>query len=311
MKTTIYYPAKILLFGEYGIIKDYPALSIPYKVYKGNLKLNLHFNNEPLFLNSNKEIRKYYNFICLEKEKKNKLYFAKCNLEKFFQDIKNGIFFKSNIPIKYGIGSSGALVAAIYDNYFKKHKTHNLVILKKIFSYMESFFHGISSGMDPLICYLNKPLLFSYKEISIMKIPKNNKKGKGAIFLLNSGFPCNTICMINIFIKKFKRLQFQRILKYEFSKYNEKCIEHLLTSDFENLLKNVKKLSIWILHHLQSMIPKNLLKIWKEGIYNNIHYFKLCGSGGGGYMLGFSPNYKLSKKILIQYKYKVKEVLRF
>ena len=37
MKGPLFY-AKILLFGEYGIIKDSKGLAIPYNSYKGALK---------------------------------------------------------------------------------------------------------------------------------------------------------------------------------------------------------------------------------------------------------------------------------
>ena len=40
MKGPLFY-AKILLFGEYGIIKDSKGLSIPYNFYRGALKLNV------------------------------------------------------------------------------------------------------------------------------------------------------------------------------------------------------------------------------------------------------------------------------
>ena len=39
MKGPLFF-AKILLFGEYGIIKDSKGLSIPYNFYRGALKLN-------------------------------------------------------------------------------------------------------------------------------------------------------------------------------------------------------------------------------------------------------------------------------
>ena len=31
-------------------------------------------------------------------------------------------------------------------------------------------------------------------------------------------------------------------------------------------------------------------KVWKKGIETNTYYLKLCGSGGGGYMLGFTQD---------------------
>ena len=41
MKGPLFY-AKILLFGEYGIIKNAKALSIPYNYYKGALRMDNH-----------------------------------------------------------------------------------------------------------------------------------------------------------------------------------------------------------------------------------------------------------------------------
>jgi len=86
------------------------------------------------------------------------------------------LYFDSSIPQGYGVGSSGALVAAIYDTYAidKIEATETLtrdklLRLKEIFSLMESFFHGKSSGLDPLNSYLSIPILMiledNYKAI--------------------------------------------------------------------------------------------------------------------------------------------------
>ena len=40
------------------------------------------------------------------------------------------------------------------------------------------------------------------------------------------------------------------------------------------------------------MIPDKFKKLWKEGIDSNSYYLKLCGSGGGGFILGFTENYE-------------------
>ena len=39
------------------------------------------------------------------------------NIEKLNADIADGMYFDSSIPQGYGVGSSGALVAAIYSEY--------------------------------------------------------------------------------------------------------------------------------------------------------------------------------------------------
>ena len=59
------------------------------------------------------------------------------------------MYFDSSIPQGYGVGSSGALVAAIYDQYALNKITvlenltkDKLVQLKTVFAAMESFFTG-------------------------------------------------------------------------------------------------------------------------------------------------------------------------
>ena len=49
------------------------------------------------------------------------------------------------------------------------------------------------------------------------------------------------------------------------------------------------------------MIPKYIHKLWKQGIATNDYYLKFCGSGGGGFILGFTKDYEKTKKILKDY----------
>ena len=100
-------------------------------------------------------------------------------------------YFDSSIPQGYGVGSSGALVASIYDQYAADKITilenltrDKLLNLKAIFSLMESFFHGKSSGLDPLNSYLSLPILINSKtNIEPAGIP-SQKEGKGAVFFI-------------------------------------------------------------------------------------------------------------------------------
>ena len=49
MKGPLFY-SKILLFGEYGIIKDSKGLSIPYNFYNGALKVDENPSEEAIKL---------------------------------------------------------------------------------------------------------------------------------------------------------------------------------------------------------------------------------------------------------------------
>jgi mevalonate kinase len=53
------------------------------------------------------------------------------------------------------------------------------------------------------------------------------------------------------------------------------------------------------------MIPDQFHKLWKHGIDTNDYYLKLCGSGGGGYILGFTEDIEKARKSLKDYKLEV------
>jgi len=302
MKGPLFY-AKILLFGEYGIIKDSKGLAIPYNTYQGALKKSEELSEAAQ--KSNLSLQKFYNYL-LNLEKQDLVHFR---LNEFKVDIEEGMYFDSSIPQGYGVGSSGALVASIYDKYADDKITvlenltrDKLLKLKHIFSLMESFFHGKSSGLDPLNSYLSLPILINSKDhLEPTGIP-SQKEGKGAVFLLDSEIIGETAPMINIFMEKMKNEGFRKMLNEDFAKHTDACIEDFLTGNVKSLLSNVKQLSKVVLVNFKPMIPKTFHKIWKKGIESNDYYLKLCGSGGGGYILGFTEDFEKTKTILKDYK---------
>ena len=297
MTNPLFY-AKILLFGEYGIIEDSQGLTLPYSFYKGTLKFS--DNQSDFEKKSNESLQKYSDYLTTLELPKD----FKIDVEAFKKDIEKGLFFDSNIPQGYGVGSSGALVAAIFEKYsFKKYNPSTisktqLKDLKKVFGELESFFHGKSSGIDPLICYMNLPILIENREsVDKVSIPKE-EAGKGAIFLIDSGSIGETGPMVQIFFEKLKNEGFRKTLKEEFIKYNNACIDTFLNKEMTPFFKNLKNLSKWAYVHFKPMIPTNLYNAWKKGLDTNAYYLKLCGSGGGGYILGFAPDYAKADKML-------------
>ena len=296
MPNPLFY-AKILLFGEYGIIENSQGLTLPYSFYKGCFKfstLESEFEKK-----SNESLKKYWEYLAkLELPEQFRL-----DLPALKKDIENGLFFDSNIPQGYGVGSSGALVAAIFDRYsVVQHKPeeigkNELKELKKVFGELESFFHGKSSGIDPLICYMNLPILIENKNVGRVEIPEENE-GKGAIFLIDSGVVGETGPMVQIFFEKLKNEGFRKTLKEEFIKYNNACIQSFLNKEMTPFFKNMKALSKWAYEHFRPMIPDSVFNAWKKGLDTNAYYLKLCGSGGGGYILGFTKDYQKAEKML-------------
>jgi mevalonate kinase len=301
MKGPLFY-AKILLFGEYGIIKDSKGLAIPYNSFQGALKVSKTLSENAIL--SNHKLKDFYLYL-LDLQSDD----VQLRLDELKIDVEKGLHFESSIPQGYGIGSSGALVAAIYDKYANNKITvlenltrDKLLKLKSIFSQMESFFHGKSSGLDPLNSYLSIPILINSKDnLEATGIP-SQKEGKGAVFLLDSEIVGKTQPMVNIFMNKMKNEGFRKMIDRDFAHYTDACIDDFLQGNAKSLFDNVKKLSKVVLKHFKPMIPSTFHQLWKRGIETNDYYLKLCGSGGGGYILGFTEDFDKAKKVLEGYK---------
>jgi mevalonate kinase len=308
MKGPLFY-SKILLFGEYGIIKDSKGLSIPYNFYNGALKVDEKPSEAAI--KSNESLSRFVAY--LEQLQQEQPELVTFNLEALKADVARGMYFDSSIPQGYGVGSSGALVAAIYDKYAHNKITvlenltrDKLLQLKSIFAQMESFFHGKSSGLDPLNSYLSIPILINSKDnIEATGIPSQSATGKGAVFLLDSGIVGETAPMVNIFMENLKEEGFRKMLKNQFVKYTDACVENFLGGDMKSLFKNTKQLSKVVLNNFKPMIPEQFHGVWQKGIDTNDYYLKLCGSGGGGYILGFTQDIDKAKQSLKEYKLEV------
>ena len=308
MKGPLFY-SKILLFGEYGIIKDSKGLSIPYNFFKGALKTSKNLSETAK--KSNESLRAFA--VYLEKMQLENPELVAFDFESLKKDVANGMYFDSSIPQGYGVGSSGALVAAIYDKYAVEKITvlenltrEKLLTLKAIFGAMESFFHGKSSGLDPLNSYLSLPILINSKDnIESTSIPSQNLEGKGAVFLLDSGIIGETAPMVQIFMEQMKQDGFRNMLKDQFIKHTDACVEDFISGNMKSLFGNLKQLSNVVLDNFKPMIPAEFHKLWRNGIETNDYYLKLCGSGGGGYILGFTEDINKAKKALQGYNLEV------
>ena len=308
MKGPLFY-SKILLFGEYGIIKDSKGLSIPYNFFKGALKTEDQSSDTAK--KSNNSLKLFAEYLEELQSKDGSL--VSFEIELLKKDIVGGMYFDSSIPQGYGVGSSGALVAAIYDKYANDKITvlenltrEKLLKLKTVFGEMESFFHGKSSGLDPLNSYLSLPILInSSTNIESTSIPSQNLQGKGAVFLLDSGITGETAPMVQIFMDKMKQEGFRNMLKGQFIKHTDACVDDFINGNIKSLFGNLKQLSNVVLDNFKPMIPVEFHKLWKQGIDTNDYYLKLCGSGGGGYILGFTQDIHKAKKQLKDYNLEV------
>ena len=57
-------------------------------------------------------------------------------------------------------------------------------------------------------------------------------------------------------------------------------------------MENLRKLSDFQYQYFQEMIPKKYQQIWMDGLVSGDYTLKLCGAGGGGFMLGFTEDFE-------------------
>ena len=159
------YYSKVILFGEYSMIFDSTALMVPLRQFSAQWRFASHLLAQGSAA-SNASLQRFADYLStLDGVKDN------FDLQRFKHDLYYNLFLDSNVPSGYGLGSSGTLVAAVYDAY-AKHKTDDFLALKTLFGQMESFFHGSSSGIDPLQCYVGKPFKITPKEVQILSEQK-------------------------------------------------------------------------------------------------------------------------------------------
>ena len=111
----VYY-AKIMLFGEYSVICNSMGLTIPYIHYKGELSFfNAEsYTNQEFAISSNNTLQDYFQYLNdLFKEEASYGF----DLDRLKKDLNKGLYFESTIPQGYGIGSSGAVCAALFTEY--------------------------------------------------------------------------------------------------------------------------------------------------------------------------------------------------
>lgn len=280
-----YFSAKLLLLGEHTVLKGSQALAIPFPLFKGYWAFCQTENQRGQKQQKLPQLLAYLQGL-QEKEQLLSL----LELNRFAEDLNNGLYFESDIPNGYGLGSSGALCAAIYAEYASQ-ATPDLLQLKKELAQIESFFHGSSSGIDPLIIFLNQPVLIDQGK-SIQTVSFQNKVPASAktfsFFLLDTGISRQTAPFVNLFLKKCEQPAYLDAINQQLAVQTDQAIQHLLSNDLEPLYENFLQISAFQHEHFKEMIPSAFHPVWEEGLESRDYALKLCGAGGGGFLLGMA-----------------------
>lgn len=275
------YFAKLLLFGEYTIIIGGDALAMPFRHFSGRWTWE---GTPPLGY----QLEGFAQYI--KENARDAVLLFEFDSKRFEKDIKAGMYFEADIPVGYGLGSSGALCAALYDRYvvhaIDRDDADNYAMLKKQLAQMESYFHGKSSGIDPLICYLDRTIWFS-SQGAIHAVKSRQENNPNRFFLFDSQQARQTEPLVQHFQSLCEDALFFRQLKEQLLPATEMAIQAYIAGDSDSLRSAIKSISVFQFEHLQRMITDNLRRIWALGLEQDTYSIKLCGAGGGGYYLGY------------------------
>jgi mevalonate kinase len=281
------FPAKILLFGEYGILLDSMGLAIPYPRFSGKFSFFASSGGEPAeqeFV-SNWELLNLLN--CL---KGDPYRFHFLDLHRFEGDICSGLHFESNIPQGFGLGSSGALSAAIFARYSAKGQPDDYKSIRASLAAIESIFHGLSSGIDPIISLIGKPVLINNQSSEVKEVDLSLFLNSYSLFLINAHLQGNTKDLVTGFMEQYKMTNFRQFVDGEYIPVVNQTIESLLASDFMKFDTAITKYSELQLNRFTHLIPDEMRKHFNHGICSNDFHLKICGSGGGGFILGIASD---------------------
>ena len=154
---------------------------------------------------------------------------------------------------------------------------------------MESYFHGKSSGFDPLASFINRPVVLSGSAITlpVFSAPKSGY----SVYLIDTTIQSSTSPLVRLFMEKMKNPEFEQQFKDVFIPANKLSVNDFLSGNSQELFEQLKLISNFQIENMREMIPGNFRPKIETLLEQNIPV-KLLGSGGGGYLLAFVPDRK-------------------
>lgn len=264
-------------------MKGSQALAIPLPAFSGCWKFTADKNGNA----SHQHILQLKDYL-LDLQEKGQLLFE-IAADQFESDLENGLYFDSNIPEGYGAGSSGALCAAIYAQYAVAPLATSLPQLKKILAQIEGYFHGASSGLDPLVSYLRQPVLIQ-PDGNLSTVANIPAMANYRFFLLDTGIPRRTAPLVNWFLDQCTDTYFEKRCIAELAPLTDDAIHCYLNAGApkmeDHLFDLCHQISFFQYRYFEKLIPEAWRPTWLEGLGSNHFKLKLCGAGGGGFLLG-------------------------
>jgi mevalonate kinase len=293
------YPAKVILFGEYSLIHGSDALACPLTHFSGQWKF---CQNRPV-KQTRSELVQLFQYMKVISRSKNS-FLLSFDEEAFEREIKEGIYFDSSIPEGNGLGSSGALCAAVFDRYFLHEHLSEKDKIRQL-GLIENFFHTSSSGIDPFISLQTKTYLFhGMKEFTALEdfFSRKVENEKASLWLINTGLPRKTSPLVKFFLQKLEDEDINKKYLQEYLPLVNRTIKSFMSCNVGEFIETFISLSKFQLEILDEMFVSQLIPTIGVGLSNQDFYLKLCGAGGGGCYLGLETTPGSLKKHFSQYE---------
>ena len=286
------YWSKVILFGEYSMIYDSTALVIPMKIFSASWTLAKAEEGErQAFLRQ--ELIRFCRYLRVTEELSKEI-----DTAAFENDLRSGWALASNIPFGYGLGSSGTVVAAVYDRY-TKNRIRDMLRLKKLFAQMENFFHGSSSGIDPLQCYLGEPFRITTEDVELL--PEDFMRKGCQTCLIDTKLKSSTRPLVEAFKKRMESKPYHDCFQEDYGSCVKACIDAMIQDNSsDDLFERLHSLTRAQLRFFRPMIPESVAVLF-ETEYDFHFSVKILGSGGGGYLLGFTDDRLKASRVLRNY----------
>ncbi len=256
------YPAKVILLGEYSVLLDDRAIAMPFRQFSARWSQDTDSQRV---------------FGSLLRSRLTDLLATGILDERIYTDIQSGWHVDSSIPVGQGMGSSGALCAALYDVYAEE--ADDLQIIRKELQILESVYHGTSSGVDPLVSYTDALLQF----LPDGQVYSGQLDQLHDIYLWPSHIERSSADLVGAFARKCSDPSWRQLYDHDYLPCLRALEESILSGT--SSADDWALFSQWQLQLFPEMIPEHVQAIWKAGLRSGRYRMKLCGAGGGGYFL--------------------------
>ena len=269
-------PAKLLLFGEHTVLHGSSAYAVPLDRFGMELAVGDRPGGTELFAD------------WLADARERPPVRAAVDVEAWAREA-GVLSVTSTIPRGYGLGSSGALVALVYRRYARG----DVGDLRGVLGQLESFFHGSSSGLDPLVSYLARPVRVR-PDGRVVPIDRPGPAlplphPAGAWFLLDSARARRGRQAIARFRESGRDAGWRRRVLDPLRAVVDELVALAAAGTTEGLTPRLAELSRLQLAGMRFLIPEDVAERWGRWLTAGEAYLKLCGAGGGGYFLGYAP----------------------